>query len=95
MSAPPFDIFHCTYILGDDGGARHCLVGMEWRPAGWSVCLPLLILPCTIKSRSSLLAPAHPGFPGKKGRKTVVVAVWCTYILQAFYSHIAAQSLAK
>jgi len=35
---------------------------MEWRPAGWSVCL----FPCTIKSRSSLLALAHPGGPGKR-----------------------------
>jgi len=26
----------------------------------------LLIFPCTIKSRSSLLAPAHPGGPGKR-----------------------------
>jgi len=34
--------------------------------AGWSVCLPLLIFPCTIKSRSSLLAPAHPGGLGKR-----------------------------
>ena len=24
-----------------DGGCGHCLVRMEWRPAGWSVCLPL------------------------------------------------------
>jgi len=48
-----------------DGGGGHWLVRMEWRPAGWSVCLPLLIFPCTIKSRSSLLAPAHPGGPGK------------------------------
>ena len=50
------------------------LVRMEWRPARWSVCLHLLISPCTIKSRSSLLAPANPGGLGKKGRKTVVVA---------------------
>ena len=57
-----------------DGGGGHCLVQMEWCPAGWSVCLPLLIFPCTIKSRSSLLAPAHPGGPGKKGRKTYA---WC------------------
>jgi len=35
------------------------LVRMEWRPAGWSVCLPLLIFPCTTKSKRSLLAPAH------------------------------------
>jgi len=48
-----------------DGRGGHCLVRMEWR-AGWSVCLPLLIFPCTIKSRSSLLALAHPGGPGKR-----------------------------
>ena len=44
------------------------------------MCLPLLIFRCTIKSRSSLLAPAHPGAAGgpgkKKGRKTVVVMWW-------------------
>jgi len=27
-----------------DGGGGHSLVWMEWRPAGWSMCLPLLIL---------------------------------------------------
>jgi len=54
----------CKKIWGDSGGG-HWLVRMEWRPAGWSVCLPLLIFPCTIKSRSSLLAPAHPGDPRK------------------------------
>jgi len=42
---------------------------MEWRPAAWSVCLSLLISPCTISSRSSLLAPAHPGGPGKRAIK--------------------------
>ena len=41
------------------------------------MCLPLLIFPCTIKYRSSVLAPAHPGGPGKTGRKTVVAVVWC------------------
>jgi len=56
-----------------DGGGEQCLVRMEWRPAGWSVCLPLLIFPCTIRSRSSLLALAHPGGPGKS-RKMVVCA---------------------
>jgi len=30
-------------------------------------------LPCTIKSRSSLLAPAHPGGPGKR----TVKRLWC------------------
>ena len=52
---------------GDGGG--HWLVRIERRPAGWSVCLPLLIFHCTIKSRSSLLAPAHPGGPGKRAVK--------------------------
>jgi len=52
-----------------NGGGGHCLVRMEWRPAGWSVCLPLLIFPCTIKFRSSLLAPAYPGGPGKRAVK--------------------------
>jgi len=52
-----------------DGGGGHWLVRMVWRPAGWSMCLPLLIFPCTIKSRSSLLAPAHPGGPGKRAVK--------------------------
>jgi len=37
------------------------------------VCLPLLISPCTIKSRSSLLAPGLPGGPGKRAIKWL----WC------------------
>jgi len=28
-----------------DGGGGHWLVWMEWPPAGWSVCLPLLMFP--------------------------------------------------
>jgi len=52
-----------------DGGGGHWLVWMEWRPARRSVCLPLLIFPCTIKSRSSLLALAHLGGPGKRAVK--------------------------
>jgi len=62
-------------IWGEAGGGGHCLVGIEWHPAGWSVCLPLLIFPCTIKSRSSLLAPAHPGGPGKRAVKRMCVRV--------------------
>ena len=58
-----------------DGGGGHWLVWMEWRPAGWLMCLPLLIFPCTINSRSSLLAPAHPGSPGKMAVKLVCVCV--------------------
>jgi len=46
-------LWHCW--LGDrkgirsvkmgDGGGGHWLVQLEWRPSGWSVCLPLLIFP--------------------------------------------------
>jgi len=49
---------------------------MEWCPAGWSVFLPLLIFPCTVKSRSSLLALAHWGGPGKR----VVKRLWCVCV---------------
>jgi len=62
------------------GGAGHWLVRIEWRPAGWCVCLPLLIFPCTIKSRSSLMAPAHPDGPGKRAIKRLCVCV-CVFIL--------------
>ena len=58
-----------------DGGGEHWLVWMEWCRAGWSGCLPLLIFPCTIKSRSSLLAPAHLGGPGKRAVKRLWL--WC------------------
>jgi len=78
FSAMPSVLWHCW--LGSrkgirpvktwgDGGAGHWLVRMEWCPAGGSVFLPLLIFPCTIKSRSSLLAPAHQGGPGKRAVK--------------------------
>jgi len=67
---------HLLYIsewgMGD-GRRRSCLVRMEWRPSGWSVCLPLLIFPCSIKSRSFLLPPAHPGGPGKRAVKRLCV----------------------
>jgi len=50
------------------------LVWMEWRPHGLSVCLPVVILPSTTKSkRSLLLAPAHLGGLGKKSHKMVLV----------------------
>jgi len=66
------------YKIWGDGGGGHWLLWMEWRPAGWLVCLLLLIFPCTIKSRSSLLPPAHLGGPGKRavngcGSDTVLV----------------------
>jgi len=64
---------HPAYKKDGDGGSGHWLVRMEWRPDGWSMCLSLLIFPCTIMSRSSLLAPVHPGWSRKKGCKKVVV----------------------
>jgi len=66
-------VLYFTLLPGGDGGGGHWLVRMEWRPARLSVCLPLLIFPCTIKSRSSLLAPAHRGGPGKMAIKWL----WC------------------
>jgi len=42
------------------------------------VCLPLLISPCTIKSRSSLLALAHLGGP----RKRAVKRLWCVVVVE-------------
>jgi len=68
-----------------DGGGGHWLVRMEWRPAKWSVCLPLLIFPYTIKSRSSLLAPAHPGGPGKRAIKQLWwwwYEICCTWLAE-------------
>jgi len=47
------------------GWWRWALVSPDGVAPSQSVCLPLLISPCTIKSRSSLLALAHPGGPGK------------------------------
>jgi len=55
------------------GGGGHWLVQTEWHPARCSVCLPLLIFPCTMKSRSSLLALAHLSGPGKRAAKWL----WC------------------
>jgi len=44
-------------------------------PFGLFMGLPLLIFPCTIKSRSSLQAPAHPVGPGKRAVKRLCVSV--------------------
>jgi len=54
--------------MGDDEGG-HWSVRMEWCPAGWSLCLLVLIFPCSIKFRNCLLAPAHLGGPGKRAIK--------------------------
>jgi len=56
--------------------------GMVARIAGWLVCLPLLIIPCTIKFRSSLLAPADPGGP----RKRAIKRLWWWVVKGIFVS---------
>jgi len=63
-----------------DGGGGHWLVRIEWHPAGWSLCLPLLIFPCAMKSRTSLLALAHPGGQGKGPLKSCGVVVVCSIV---------------
>ena len=50
-------------------------------PSRMVSCLPLLILPYTIKSRSSLLALAHPGGPGKRAVKWL----WCGVVVLKTY----------
>jgi len=53
---------------------RWVLVRPDEVAPSWMVGVPpLLIFPCTIKSRSSLLALAHPGRPGKRAVKQL----WC------------------
>jgi len=60
-----------------NGGGGQWFVRMQWRPAGLSVSMPLLIFPDIIKSRSSLLAPAHPDGPGKRAVKRL----WCGVVV--------------
>ena len=55
------------------GGDGHCIVWMEWRPARWSVCLPLLVFPCRHhKVQKFSSGTGSPGWSRKKGRKTDV-----------------------
>jgi len=56
------------WLIRTDGVAPSQMVGVSA-----SVNLPLLIFICTIKSRSSLLAPAHSGSPVKRAVKRL----WC------------------
>jgi len=54
---------------------RWALVSSEEVAPSLTVCLPLLIFPCAIKSRGSLLAPAHPVGPRKRAVKRLCVCV--------------------
>ena len=58
------------------GWCRWALVSLDGVALSQMVSVSASVnLPCTIKSRSSLLAPAHPGGPGKRAVKGVVVVV--------------------
>jgi len=51
------------------------------------VCMSAsVIFPCTIKSRSSLLAPAHPGGPRKRAVKKLYVCMYKNLFRAAAYS---------
>jgi len=91
----PSVLWHCWLggrkgswpVKNGDAGGGHWLVRMEWRPAGWSVYLLLLFFPCTIKSRSSLLAPAHLRGPGKRAVKRLRLCGYCYYCLPSVLWH--------
>jgi len=70
-----------------DGGGEHWLVWMEWRPAGWSMCLPVFVnLPLHHKDQKFSSGTSSPGWSRKKGRKTVVVWWWWFVRLSVFIS---------
>jgi len=58
-----------------DGGSGHWLVQMEWRPAGWSVCLPLIISPCTISPEVLFWHRLDRVVPEKRAVKRL----WCVW----------------
>ena len=60
-----------------DGGGRHWLVRIEWRPAGWSMCLPVN-LPLHHKVQKFSSGTGSPRWSRKKDHKTVVVVVVMT-----------------
>jgi len=72
-----------TLLVGRQEGHPACKKMGWWRwalvspdgvvPSRMVFGLPLLIFPCTVKSRSSPLAPAHADGP----RKRAVTRLWC------------------
>ena len=88
--------FNCNFWLNE---VYKCLyyhlllsLAVEWcgaQPDG--LCLPLLIIPCTIKSRSSVLAPAHLGGPGKRAVKRLWWCGGCVGITTTVFSHCTGQ----
>jgi len=78
----PSVLWHCRlggrkgiWPVKNGGWWRWALISPDGVAPSWTVCLPLLIFPCTLKSRGSLLAPAHPGGPGKRAVKRLCVYV--------------------
>ena len=60
--------------MGDEAGGL--LISPDGVEPSWIVSVSDSdILPCTIKSRRFLLAPAHPGSPGKRAAKRLCVCV--------------------
>jgi len=55
---------------------RWALVSPDAVAPSRTVCLPLLIFPCTTNSRGSLLAPAHPHGPRRRAIKRLCACVF-------------------
>jgi len=80
-----------TLLVGRQEGHPACkkqwgMVEVSTGWSGWSGaqpdgrCLPLLVFPCSRKSRGFLLAPAHPGGPGKRAINWWLL-LCCCYII--------------
>jgi len=64
-----------------DGGGKHWLVRMEWRPAGWSVSASVN-LPLHQKVQKFSSGTGAPGWSRKKGRKMVVVVCVSRWLMR-------------
>ena len=75
--------FSILLLPMEDGGGGHWFVWMEWHPAGWSVCLPVLVnLPFHHRVQKFSSGTGSPGWSRKKGLKTVVVWWWLLLLIQ-------------
>jgi len=60
-----------------DGGCGHCVVWMEWRPAGWMVGVSTSInLPLHHEVQKFSSGTGSPGDPGKRAVKRLWCVVW-------------------
>jgi len=70
-----------TLLVGRQEGHPACKkYGGWWRWALITSPGGVAPIPSTIKSRSSVLAPAHPGGPGKRAVKRL----WCGGVINVF-----------